>query len=619
MENLFLRLTNSRKESFDLPLSPDRENKGLDEVCTLAYVEEGEYYEVMLFQNGAEDKIYQAHLYLGDERCASAYGLCCPFQIYRNGKPLTKNNQPVYKERLFRGQVDLVQLKVQVMPEGGSGYEPHLTPKLILTYEDVNEKENIEQILRALMEFDDQNVLTWLFQRSGGRTMGEAMYYTAVEETTFRSMGQIIASVNKIAESYKKNSHFFQKRAKHKVLSSKALQDAKSVRSVGAEDLCWLAQNAETLHLVPYASAIHANGKHYMPLRMQANIVTQSRDIYENRVILAFLMHVLQKAKYHVSSLSRKENELDEYMHKLKCIRGINNSPAMCCRSIVLDIIRNQRERMEAAAKDVEKLYKLYASFLDCKHVFLKKRPRCTKIFQEVAGYNEIYRQMTDWFSHGSVYTPNDDTIFQLKTMDKLYEYYCLQRILSGMRGLGLIPAAAPSEHHCYSVGLAGTTEMANTFHFYHDGAEVTLYYEPIIRDDVFENGLGLYRIDRDKPTIPTYRSPDFVIKIERSDHTRYYILDAKFSAGRNIEESHLPSIVEKYYVLTGARDFPSERIVMVQTLQGRIDKGMKASQWNTSPLAQTCKGNPVFGNCPVTASPDADGLSDLLSMIFEQ
>ena len=56
--------------------------------------------------------------------------------------------------------------------------------------------------------------------------------------------------------------------------------------------------------------------------------------------------------------------------------------------------------------------------------------PRKTKVFQEIQAYSKVYDLIVKWFEFGEISLEREKIIFRVKTIDKLYEYYCLQQIL---------------------------------------------------------------------------------------------------------------------------------------------------------------------------------------------
>ena len=168
---------------------------------------------------------------------------------------------------------------------------------------------------------------------------------------------------------------------------------------------------------------------------------------------------------------------------------------------------------------------------------------------------------------------------------DKIYEYYVLLKFYNYIisKGYSFQSAAShsyknPGFHSSYAnpYGL----KTLNTFQF-KDGetsTELTLYYEPIVyngkNSNVGENKVGLFRNmsysyqDREKGS---YYCPDYVIKIQRSEHCQYIILDAKFSKRNTTKENYLSKLLYRYIISISAID-PEDSLLGLVIVNGKSD-----------------------------------------------
>ena len=109
--------------------------------------------------------------------------------------------------------------------------------------------------------------------------------------------------------------------------------------------------------------------------------------------------------------------------------------------------------------------------------------------------------------------------ILQVKTLDKLFEYYCLLRLLKLLADNGYQKAGVKEPAFKYPYTSAdgyyqNEQDVANTYLLSNNHVMVTLYYQPVISAVQFENALTLYRTTKPPSGRPGLLYPGFRIKI---------------------------------------------------------------------------------------------------------
>lgn len=175
----------------------------------------------------------------------------------------------------------------------------------------------------------------------------------------------------------------------------------------------------------------------------------------------------------------------------------------------------------------------------------------------------------------------------------QLYEYYCLLRIVNLLTKQLGFEKTEVRRVCCKTV--KGTENLANMLLFEQGDREITLYREPEISGEKYENGLFLYRRFADACC-----RPDFVLKLTTKNKDKggiYIILDSKFNCGHDKEagEEQLAKTIDKYFLQLGTIQ-KSDSIAMVWTLQG----GNICPSRNSSSLEGTHGPFPSFGSCIV-------------------
>ena len=103
-------------------------------------------------------------------------------------------------------------------------------------------------------------------------------------------------------------------------------------------------------------------------------------------------------------------------------------------------------------------------------------------------------------------------------------------------------------------------------------------YYEPIVyngkNSNAGENKVGLFR----NMSYPyqdgkdgSYYYPDYVIKIQRSEHCQYVILDAKFSKRNTTKANYLSKLLYRYIISISTID-PEDCLLGLVIVNGKSD-----------------------------------------------
>ena len=135
--------------------------------------------------------------------------------------------------------------------------------------------------------------------------------------------------------------------------------------------------------------------------------------------------------------------------------------------------------------------------------------------------------------------------------------------------------------------------DISNTFCLRKDDCYITLYFQPVIHSDKFENNITLYRTTTNKG----YFAPDFAIKIQHTGTTPiYFILDSKYSSRANIRKHYIDDTILRYSCQI-ADVIPSRSTVkMVWLLQGRVDETSPVWKYQDSPMSVQYKPEPSYG-----------------------
>lgn len=224
--------------------------------------------------------------------------------------------------------------------------------------------------------------------------------------------------------------------------------------------------------------------------------------------------------------------------------------------------------------KNIGELYIQYSEMLTVSKQEIFAPPPPSTILISVRAYRLVYEQILRWFQSGMYDFSGEDFILPMLRSEKIYEYYVLLKLYNYIISKGYDLQSATlytyknpgfNSGHVDPYGL----NTLNTFHFKKVKAstELTLYYEPIIyngkSNNVGENKIGLFRNmsysfregENRGFNTGSYYHPDYVIKVQKAEHCRYIVLDAKFSKRNTTKENYLCKLLYRYIISISTLD----------------------------------------------------------------
>ena len=501
----------------------------------------------------------------------------------------------------FLLQYDLVIVSFEVTFSDGTIKEL-FTDFLLCVSKRQEDIDNINQMIEAITVFDDSQIGEWLFSgttKNSGTALREGKWH----HHAYKSLGSYIQLLESVIACYRSNYAYFRSMGKHTIKRNSILQSYKNVKTVTLNSFQWLMQNSNQMAEVPLTSGIQYRGKSYLPSKIKAEVNQKSWDVYENQVVLCFLHTVLTNAKLIHSEFDK------DVLNEERILTRINGSipkeyraPIITIKSLQISFCRILLDKLADAIKTLQSLYTQYKSLFDVKIAILTSLPRKTKTFQEIKPYTQVFAIIFRWFNYGEFSLEKERLILQVKTLDKLFEYFCLIELLKLFteRGYQKKNVDQPAFKFEYSVSdgfYQNEKDVANTYLLYKDDVELTVYYQPVISASQFQNNIALYRTTKPKVGRPDYYSPDFVLKFMAANGKEdYVILDSKFSSRSNIRKFHLPKVMNKYSHEVAAAN-PQCNPQMVWVLQGRVGSG-ESTLWryHNSVLATRHNPRPSFG-----------------------
>lgn len=315
------------------------------------------------------------------------------------------------------------------------------------------------------------------------------------------------------------------------------------------KEIDWLFKHLDQLYPVPQGSSkVLIQNRHYSIDKIQRIVVEKDTNLFENQVIYGFLINL-------------KKFLLDIPDH-FKSYRPESKHTGFFTFDSILKTIESpllQRRHQEAIqlVRQCSDLISFFEKNLPCQDKGVL-RPRLTPMAKRYPHYEKSFRLIDEWYMLGQPKWSGANYLFGMKSLDKLYEFFCLYKIIDCFLDAGYLLQTSETRTPSRAAGTPGIKaeasddELSNFYSFMNGDRTVELFYEPTIWSfselskandlvDIFHPGSG-------------YRScwtPDFLIKSSKQKETSYLIFDAKYSDHSNTKEKHLPEIVNKYYLKT--------------------------------------------------------------------
>ena len=376
---------------------------------------------------------------------------------------------------------------------------------------------------------------------------------SGLKEGGRRTLAARILLAEHLAEIYEESYGYFKANSRFHVEKTARLVRLEKLQYVTADTVANVVAHPEYLKPAYSSAGIRVGGRIYQPLKVLSVQNVRSYDIYENRVIVGFLRKMIdeiagmkKQCESLLGSMPQNESYNDEYVY----------SPFFMF-SETKKMLEDGLRRLLRLYEKYTRLWNMYHTALQIPYDPINCNPHPTAVFMSVPQYNRIYTRIHQWLNYGVYALENERFMFTFIRISYLYESYLLAKLLMYLKDRGYTNTA--SGQYVYPVlnswGYKNTSCL-NTFTFSRNSAVVTLYYQPVIftYDRAGANGIGLYRNN----TIPIFRgiesnqgghyyAPDYLVRFDNGQGTKYVLLDAKFSDLGTIKKYYAQELAFKY------------------------------------------------------------------------
>lgn len=361
-----------------------------------------------------------------------------------------------------------------------------------------------------------------------------------------------IIILEEIIKVYESKFGYFKANCRTKLTECEVVDRTDKLQYVDGRTVRYITQHPEFLR--KDARGIEVGNQRFLPTKtlMIQNKITY--DIYENKVVLAFLKRVC-------NDVSDIKLQMEEYYNSITINEDVEDGYILSSQILyqnALDTLRTFLDRIKIISDKVEYLYLSYKRILDVSEIELISMPKPTAIFMSIPQYNQIYVCMHSWFSKTGYDFENERHMLRFFDAPSVYESYVLLKLIEMIKAYGFVLES--SKKVTYPVITDPrfvASDYNNTFVFKEGAITLTLYYEPVIYDyDSYSiNQIGLYRnnsvpyqcgenyVD---PEVSAY-TPDYVLKAEKDGVERYIISDAKYKEYKIVRNRDASELSYKY------------------------------------------------------------------------
>lgn len=351
----------------------------------------------------------------------------------------------------------------------------------------------------------------------------------------------------------------FKTRPYTKTDRSEQLVAAEKLRQIGRNEIEWLYKNPDRLFPVRQNTAIRMQGRNWYSRKIQTKQTVRSCDTYENRAVVSFISHVSRTLMQAIAGINQKMDALYEAKSKLSGIQGTEGHliPVMI---IDAQIERDQPllSKLQAQRTRARRFYRFLSEAMPVAVSNTFRMPRKTKIFQEIPHYARLFQLMRMWDAFGEFDFAREGLILSMHRVSRLYELYSLASLLHWFDAHGYTPDSSyetPFERveRTQEYGMPDNErEVANVYRLQRGGAQVTLWYQPVLYggDQEFA-GLGAHRLLPndlfDQQPNDSYWTPDFALSFKETGRDSLFLLDSKFTSIENAKDQRFSPCLTKY------------------------------------------------------------------------
>ena len=436
-------------------------------------------------------------------------------------------------------------------------------------------EENYNKDIDSMIEYIYDNCENYLYEEHKNNRMHNGIFDNG--ETSVQAKIQLL---NEIVEKLKTLFPLFKNSPYSKLINKNVIAPFEKLRDITPNTMVYISTHVDELQRVNINSGIKFNNQFFQPKTTLVKSVQYTTDIYENRVIVGFILKIIVELGEMLSLVEKSLLSVGQ----CRKINGYIESKYF--------IYQRSRIALEKYRTDIIKLqsefnviYFSYQKILNTSKIQLTSAPEFTNVFKNIIQYRQMFEIMYKWFNSGRYNLAKEEFILSFISTSKIYEYYCLLKINSMFITNGYEfkngYIFTYSEDKYYK-----NTRYNNTFNFCKNDVNITVYFQPKIYSGISKedrNKIKLFRCSSfvitrtGKNNKKCYYTPDYLIKINNSSGDIYYVLDAKLSQKHQVIKHQLQELIYKYLFSLSSFD-QNDSIMGLLILCGKFDDGFSTN-----------------------------------------
>ena len=375
-----------------------------------------------------------------------------------------------------------------------------------------------------------------------------------IQEKRGKTFSRQLGLLRQIQEVFETNLPFFKANPHSIIDNAYHVREFEKLRQIQPATISYIVQHPDLLISSGQRSGIEFQGRYYLPVKTLVLDAEQSRDCYENAVVMGFFETVIGG----IHSLLKKTDAYLSFFARISPDQGKYRSSVRVIMNILREQLSDNRKSLVHIQSVISNLYWTYKNFLPVTPVRIDRLPKLTSVFLSVAPYRQIYEMIVQWLDFGSYSFRSEEFLLPFMVNSSLYEYYLLFKTADALEKQGFVFQPGESYRFVYNAPGNSYTQVPHTNTFvFRDKNErsAVLYYQPVIAGNTFSeaenNGIALRRVTTlsfDSGGFPGwkegYYTPDYVLKVRSGGREKYLIADAKY---RNFEGKQIPELAYKY------------------------------------------------------------------------
>jgi hypothetical protein len=332
-----------------------------------------------------------------------------------------------------------------------------------------------------------------------------------------------------------KSKYFIFKSLPHYVLRTQNVIKDYELADISSNSVDWLVNNLDELNIdylyKNVENSIMLNNNYGKLEKILTEEKVKDYNIYENQIILGsfdFINAEISKIKDRIkNSISTKHYyEKDFYsINEFKIIPFLK--------------LKDDLDKIESKIKLLQKKYQEIFTETKPKNAF----PKSTPVFHNKKHYTEAYHKIK-LIRDVKINLDGELSLLNIKETSKLYEIFNLYVLINAL--VSKNPVSFKKEN-------AKEDNIFQEYYFQYTNFKISLFYDYYVGNN--ENLTGLQRISKGH-----YR-PDFILKIDRIDDTKFYILDSKYSSESTVRNNHLSKCINNYILDIGITKYTSLKV----------------------------------------------------------